>query len=320
MRFGEIISRSKFLTAFFYLMDKNSFGDEQRFVLSGVSNNMRSGLNIGNFRRNIHRIEKGLITKPMKPVFAESYILETVKQYISYSKKHQSNSTVQWAVGTLCRYFNVVEETSEIKKAEELFLSFIPQDSKVNSITGEGKVSSIFSFEDFHRLNIQRRSIRYYDDKKVPRDLVEKALNTALLAPSACNRQPFVFRIIDDQKKLKIASSLPNGAKVFADNIKMMVFIIGDLSNYFDERDKHLTYIDSSLVAMNFILALETLGLSSCIINWSDLPSKNQELKRFLGLKSWEHCVMTISVGYASDSGGIPSSLKKEVSQVLKYN
>ena len=33
-------------------------------------------------RRNIHRLEKGLIMRPRRAVFAEDYILETVRSYV----------------------------------------------------------------------------------------------------------------------------------------------------------------------------------------------------------------------------------------------
>ena len=49
----------------------------------------------------------------------------------------------------------------------------------------------------------------------------------------------------------------------------MIIVIVGELDAYEYDRDRHLIYIDGSLAAMTFMLALETLGLSSCPINWS---------------------------------------------------
>ena len=44
----------------------------------------------------------------------------------------------------------------------------------------------------------RRRSVRWFADRPVPHDLIDKALEVGLQAPSACNRQPFAFRFFDD--------------------------------------------------------------------------------------------------------------------------
>ena len=162
--------------------------------------------------------------------------------------------------------------------------------------------------------------MRYYKDEKVPRQLIVNAFELALQAPSACNRQPFSVRVIDDRELLKKAVLLPAGVRSFGHNIQTLAFVIGDLSAYFDERDKHLIYIDGSLFTMNAILAMETLGLSSCVINWGDRPERNREMARLLNLKNYERCVLCISIGYGKKDGGIPRSQKKNVKEVVKFN
>lgn len=43
-----------------------------------------------------------------------------------------------------------------------------------------------------------QRAIRYWQDKPVPRDLLEKVIEAASKAPSGSNLQPWVFIVIDD--------------------------------------------------------------------------------------------------------------------------
>jgi len=49
---------------------------------------------------------------------------------------------------------------------------------------------------------ISRRSIRRFKDIPVPRELLERCVNAARLAPSAGNLQPLEYIIIDDEKLL----------------------------------------------------------------------------------------------------------------------
>ena len=100
----------------------------------------------------------------------------------------------------------------------------------------------------------------------------------------------------------------------------MIIVIVGELDAYEYDRDRHLIYIDGSLAAMTFMLALETVGLSSCPINWSGVEEKEVLMDEALNLKTTERPVMLISVGYAKDEGKIPFSHKKGLREIRKYN
>jgi nitroreductase len=320
--FIKIASKNPFASSLYYLFISKEFYNEHYVMINGIRKNLMHKNNIGNFRRNIHRLEKGLITKPPKPVFAQDYIINTVEVLHDLYNSDIDKNTINWAIGTLTEYFNIAPFTEINLKAKKIFQSFsikerqnMPKTFHVNN-----RINSQVTYTDFLALNKQRRSIRYFENISVPRELIEKAVVAALEAPSACNRQPFTFRVVDDPIMLSKVLQLPLGAKTFSNHIKMMVFVVGDQSNYFSERDKHLIYIDSSLVTMNFILALETLKLSSCIINWADIQESNSRLKEILALEDWEQCVLSIAVGYAALDCGIASSIKKNAQTIIKYN
>ena len=149
---------------------------------------------------------------------------------------------------------------------------------------------------------------------------VDKALNAASLAPSACNRQSFKYRIFDDPKLTKEIANIPFGTSGYADNIPMVIVVVGDLSNYFSSRDRHTIYIDAFLSVMSFMYALETLGLSSIAINWPDFGLLENRMKKKLNLKTYERPVIMLGVGYAKDEGKIPYSQKKPLEHLRSYN
>lgn len=69
---------------------------------------------------------------------------------------------------------------------------------------------------------------------------------------------------------------------------------------------------------MQLMLALETLGLSSCSINWPDVNSSERKIRRIIKLKGHERIIMLMAVGYADMNGGIPFSQKKMNEQILE--
>jgi len=67
------------------------------------------------------------------------------------------------------------------------------------------------------------------------------------------------------------------------------------------------------------MLALETLQLASCPINWPDIDHQERKLTEMLNLKSFERCVMFLGIGYPDPNGLIPYSQKKSSVEVIQY-
>jgi nitroreductase len=71
---------------------------------------------------------------------------------------------------------------------------------------------------------------------------------------------------------------------------------------------------------MSFVLALETLGLASCCINWPDVESRERGMASLLRLEPDERVVMLIALGYPDPDAMVPASGKKSLDTVRRYN
>lgn len=322
-RFIRLFSNSDFLSSLYYFLFSSSFSREHRSVLTGRLAYKETILRVDRssalLRRNIHRIEKGLIMQPRREVFAEAYIDETVDCYTSALKQASAcPEELKWAQDVLTLYFSVVIHQGAIVTAYDKFnseckpaLTSVPyqyQDLPLSSIT----------FEQLETLYKRRRSVRWFEDKKVPISLIRQAVNAASLAPSACNRQPYEFYVVNESGKATALAELAMGTVGFADNIQCTIAIVGDLSAYPAERDRHVIYIDSSLASMQLMLALETLGLATCSINWPDVEDREKAIETKLELPKHKRVIMLMAVGYAQKEGGIPFSQKKSDKLLVK--
>jgi len=315
--------------SFYYWFFSKRFDREHYSVLYGKYLNMTGDINsMANdalLRRSLHRIEKGLTAIPRKPVWAETYILDTLSALRRILQEKYSNTTHRWAFDVLTRFFENTWSTEIINQGRLIFTDLVkqyplaPNGSTPYSPYKRADIKpSGVAYTAFMKLCRQRHSIRWYDNKEVPLDLIRQAIEAGLAAPSACNRQPFRFIIIQDKKTLARVVRMPIGCDTFAGNIKLMVAMIGDLSAYFDERDRHLIYLDGGLAAMNFMLALETLGLSSCPVNWPDIEMREQIISGEFNLKTNERGILFFSIGYPLMEGGVPFSARKSVEQVIQ--
>jgi nitroreductase len=282
-------------------------------------------------RRNVHRIEKGLVSRPRRNMFATQYIEETVRVFesrlMALGEALPRVGELRWAHDVLEGYFAAVEAGHPaIDRARARYFAaisacrVIPRSKPIAPYARDLSMEPAVTYDDFLSLSFRRRSVRWYEARPVPRDLLDRAILAARLAPSACNRQPFRFLIYDDPLLLRQVAAMPGGTRGFAHNFPVVVVVLGNLDAFVSERDRHLIYIDGSLAAMAFMYALETLGLSSCPINWPDVPEPESAIRHLVGLTASERVVMLIAVGYPDPSGLVPASEKLTLEEVRVYN
>lgn len=138
-----------------------------------------------------------------------------------------------------------------------------------------------------------RRSIRRYQDRPVPRPLVEQALKAAIWAPSAHNRQPWRFAVVETPEVIQrlaramgdrlrddlTADGLPaeliekdtarSYARITAAPVVVILALsLVDMDAYPDERrsrNEFLMAVQSvALAGQNFLLAAHVAGLGAC--------------------------------------------------------
>lgn len=329
--------RSNVGAGVYYTFISDRFHREHRAVLAGKKiyddRNAKGADNKFLLTRSIHRLEKGLLMRPRRSVFGLNYIEPTVIAYgaaLEREKKvsGKDDGHLVWARDVLTSYFSVIEHTEKTKELECLFFEMTKNAGTVFSKEeGTEKIPRARSFyedknvayDDFNGLCHRRRSVRWFQDKPVPRELIDKAILSALQAPSACNRQPFTYYIIDDKELLSEVVEMPMGTKGYAHSIQAMIVAVGHLDAYTHERDRHLIYIDTSLANMALMLGLETLGLGSCPINWPDIEEREIRLQKFLGLKLSDRPIMMIGIGYPDREGMIAYSQKNNLAAARKF-
>lgn len=285
-------------------------------------------------RRNIHRLEKGLSMVPRKSLFALDYIDETLTALGNLLQDQAVDLVLlKYAHDVLESYFAVTQWpdaapqpalyqqlSQQIKpKLAAKQTSSCQQQRLAAPAPYQTRPRAAISYDEFLILCQQRCSVRTFLLKPVPKEVLEQAVAAASQAPSACNRQPFRYVAAMEQPVLNKLANLPMGTAGYADGLPCVLAVVGDLSAYPFERDRHVIYIDASLANMQLMLALETLGLASCSINWPDIENYEIKIAKLLKLQPFERVVMLIAVGYPDPDALIPHSEKKSPAGLLSY-
>jgi nitroreductase len=328
-----LIAHSGMLRKIHFFLFSSVFDHEMEMYVKARLNYLKQNRGAeGNpflLRRNIHRIEKGLMMENRRDLFALDYIIDTVEVYEKIRVANQSVyiGLLQWASDVLSAYFQRVKSHPVTDRARAIFersgrcregctLEFVPYGYRPLSDDAAEEMSEMFV-----RLVHQRKSVRRYRFDLLPqRDKIERAVLLASQAPSSCNRQPFEFRIYDNPVLVQKLSELPSGAGSFRESIPLLAVVVGKMEVSPSPGDRHLMYIDGSLAAMNFMLALESMGISSCPINWPDNKHTESKMRRIISLKDTERPVLLISIGYAHPDAAVAHSERKGLGELCNYN
>lgn len=336
----SLLSRSRLGSSLYYALFSRSFDREHHAVLLGrrkfIEQTRAQRTSSFLLRRNVHRLEKGLSLTPRRPTFAADYIGETIEAYrlVRAAEHHRSQSSEEllWAFDVLTDYFAANAAHPKIDIARRSFGQLPPPiacDAPETQYGGLAKRSPFerqqspatsVTYDEMLSLAKRRRSVRYFENRPVPRELLDKVVDVARYSPTACNRLPYSFRIIDDYKMVQEAAGNAGGTAGYKSSIQTLIVVVGHCSAYFDERDRHLIYIDSSLASMSLMFAAETLGLSTCAINWSDVEWRERKMAKLLDLPPDDRVIMLIAIGYGLPESKVPFSAKKTVTELRNFN
>lgn len=144
----------------------------------------------------------------------------------------------------------------------------------------------------------QRRSIRSYQDTPVPREVLEKILEAARLAPSANNREPWHFIAVTDSEKRK---ELSKGmwAK-FLTQTPLVIVACGD-----KKTSPKWYAVDVALAVENMVLTATNEGLGTCVVGSFD----EKDVKMLLKIPENFEALVMLAVGYPLEKVDLSSKL-----------
>lgn len=170
------------------------------------------------------------------------------------------------------------------------------------------------NYEDFLQLIQTRQACRDFNDKPLDRETVLKIAKTAMLAPSACNSQPWRMYVVTEPEKLKEVTKALQGVvqNKFLDKAKAYICFADKVATLKPEamerfdRNHFVKYDVGELVAYT-TLAAESMGVQTCIIGWVN----PKLLRPAIRLRNDEICDVVVALGY-SDAPIRPKKRKSE--------
>jgi nitroreductase len=174
---------------------------------------------------------------------------------------------------------------------------------------------------DFYNLVLKRESCRDYSDTPVEQEKLTRIIETARLAPSACNSQPWSFVVANKPEvSAKIATCLQDGGmNRFSDSCPAFIIVIEEKANLKSTigglvHNQHYAPIDLGIATAHLCLAATDLGLSTCIMGWIN----ECKLKKMLSINQTKRIRLVVGVGYAT-TDDIREKKRKTMTEIVRY-
>ena len=172
-----------------------------------------------------------------------------------------------------------------------------------------------------------RRSTRKYQDRPVPRELLEQIVEAGRYAPSGGNNQTGHFLVVTDPAVLarlaEMAQEAFAGMEVTENTYRSLAFAIqaakrgGYVFHYHapaliiaaNKKDYGNNMADTACALENMMLMANALDLGSCWINqlrWLNEDPALLAYERELGLAEDERVYGAVAVGFADTPDGLP--------------
>ena len=141
----------------------------------------------------------------------------------------------------------------------------------------------------FQELIEKRRSVRKYKPNPVPREKILKILEAARIAPSASNRQPWHFIVVEDKDMIKKLAK-----QEWAASAPLMIVGLADT-----EESPTWCVNDFGIAFEHLVLAATDLGLGTC---WMGQSNREDLVRELLDIPDKYKVVALATVGEADDA------------------
>ncbi len=315
-----------------FLMNKESNYDKRIFLKNFIySKNKSKSTYEYDMMLAIHQIEKGMSCKHLRP-FAK----DKVRKIIDMIPNIDVNSYVyNYSINILKKYsyysinilkkYSLIYEQNEWINLEEYkivnnFLKNVNNFKEMNVGSLDlhlDEIKNDFSI-DLYKFLKSRHSVRNFSSDTLRDTDIEKAINMAILTPTACNRQMCNIYFVDSKDNKTLLENCAQGLGLFdLSNANYFIVTFDVSANHF-VGERNQGWFNAGLFSMNFVNALHSLGIGSCFVQFGNSSADEEKLKKAFYISDSERIAVIIVAGYYAEVSKIPCSTRKEVHDIFK--
>ena len=172
----------------------------------------------------------------------------------------------------------------------------------------------------------QRQSVRRFEPgRTISREALDRCVEAARLAPSACNSQPWSFVIVDDpasvrEMAMEACGAPPYAMNKFAVDASALVAVVTEkmkLAARIGAQFRGVQYslVDVGIACEHLLLQATEEGLGSCWLGWFN----ERAVKRRLGIPRAKKVDLLLCLGYEAAPALSRPKIRRRLDDVRRY-
>jgi len=166
---------------------------------------------------------------------------------------------------------------------------------------------------DVYEAIANRKSVRAFQNKDVPEEIISRLLEAARLAPSASNRQEWRFIVVCDKAKRKQLSEAAMGQK-FVGEAPVVLACCAETDGHMMACGQPCYPIDVAIAIDHITLCATAEGLGTCWIGAFD----EGKVKDALGIPPQIRVVGLLPIGYPKDNSRVDKN-RLPLKEIVKH-
>jgi nitroreductase len=282
---------------------------------------------IGKLIASCHSIEKGLTMPDFRPGFGEGAIKGLIFQCNTFIDTYNSTNThLLHSIQVILEYQQLHQDLG-YELSDELLASIAALKAKMDlelssAMQKTATVDQYFSqsTSSFPSFVTSRASIRNFDERLVPKEVILQAVELAKSAPSACNRQSVRVHYIQNPAIITHVLAIQAGSRGFAHKVKNLLILTTDIGAYFGPNELTIGWVDGGMFAMNLCLSLHYLKVATCPLNCSLSVEKQRSLRKLLPIPENESFVVMLALGYPPSEFKYTASKRYDAKEIFVFH
>lgn len=163
---------------------------------------------------------------------------------------------------------------------------------------------------------MSRVSVRHFTGEKISQEQLETILRAGMAAPTAVNKQPWAFIVVDDASVLAQLSEAVKSSRI-ENGASHAIAVCGDMSKAMEGEAQGYWVEDTSAATENMLLAAHAMGLGALWVGVYPISERVKAISEILSLP--EHIVpmCLVVVGEADEQ---PAVKDKYLESNIHYN
>lgn len=299
-------------------------GDARRIVAHAAAFNPRNNVTAeAQIILRYHILEKG-ITMPNRHVpFGKKTAKELAELIDKFETYYGTTDQVIHGVKVLKEYYDVHHLANAVTGDEFAYIEkFLAKHDVSSSAQLHFTRESYYGCKNkpFPEFAKWRHTIRNYSSSPLNDEKIKKAVQLAVSAPSACNRQHIRVHCVADKSACGQILELQGGNRGFGHLADKVLIVTADLrAEIGGIRERYDPYVNGGIFLMNLCYALSYCEVAYCILTCSLEPNIDAKIRSLGRIPENEVVVAMLCCGEPPADFNVAISPKRDIDEVLSF-